>query len=476
MRCARHESRRSSRSRSGCRPNGRLAPAWALALAATPLAACGDAGPERASEPGGFELGEVELVLPRAGMPNLHAAADGRILLTWLEETAPERWALRLAERRGGAWGEPRTVAADRDFFVNWADFPSAVALGEDAPRQGASRQDAPRQGASREGAPAEDALAVHWLERVADAPYAYHVMLSTSADGGERWSEPLVPHRDASPTEHGFVSMAPWREGAALVWLDGRAMAPDAHGALSETGAPHGEAAGAGGAVGGDGAMSLRATTLAPGGALGAEALLDARTCECCQTGMARTAEGLLVAYRDRSAEEVRDIAVVRFDGEAWSEPRRVHEDGWEIPGCPVNGPQVSAEAERAVVAWFTGAGGAPRALAAFSEDAGASWGEPVRVDDGRPIGRVDVALLPDGSAAVAWIEARADGAALLLRRVTAAGGVGPAAVVSETAAERASGFPRMARAGDGLLLAWTLPEGEGEVRVRAAYPRAGR
>ena len=171
--------------------------------------------------------------------------------------------------------------------FVNWADFPSSLEM--------------------RDGT-----LAVHWLEKVADAPYAYHVMLALSSDDGATWSEPFRAHDDASPTEHGFVSMVPWSEGAGLTWLDARAMAGHA------SGGEH--IAEGGGAV--RGAMSVRFRTLAPDGRLGPEVLLDDRTCECCQTALARIGDGLVAAYRDRSESEVRDIAVVRGRGSAGPSP----------------------------------------------------------------------------------------------------------------------------------------------------------
>lgn len=405
--------------------------------AALGVLACGSTDAPRAAP--GFTPGEVELEVPAAGMPNLHASPDGRVLLTYLEQLGPDRWALRLAERREGVWAEPRTVASDRPFFVNWADFPSAVRL-------------------------PGGTVAVHWLEKVAQDPYAYHVLVSLSEDGGESWGAPVVVHRDASPSEHGFVSMAPWGDGAALVWLDGREMAAGG-GVVDHLDGP----------VDGDppeGAMTLRSTTLRPDGTLGPEALLDERTCECCQTGLVATPSGLVAAYRDRSPDEVRDISAVRFVDGGWGEPSTVHPDGWEIGGCPVNGPQLAAEGDRVAIAWFTGAEGRPLVRATFSEDGGESWGEPVRVDEGRPIGRVDVELLPDGSAAVSWLEARETSGAVLLRRVTADGRLGPPATISETSAERASGFPRLARVDDRLLVAWTEADAEGRVRVRSVRP----
>src|SRR5205814_10730752 len=108
------------------------------------------------------------------------------------------------------------------------------------------------------------------------------------------------------------------------------------------------------------------------------------------------------IVAYRNRSAEEARDIYVTRFTGDAWTVPARVHDDGWTIDGCPVNGPAISASGRNVVVAWFTAPKDEGQSFIAFSRDAGRTFSAPVRVDDGGSLGRVDVEQLADGSAVV--------------------------------------------------------------------------
>lgn len=340
--------------------------------------------------------------------------------MSWLEPDAVGH-ALRVAERRADGWSEPGTVARGDRFFVNWADFPSVTEL-------------------------SDGAWLVHWLQKVDGGTYAYHVRLALSRDRGATWSEPLAAHDDASPTEHGFVSVVPLEEGGAgLLWLDGRGMDPE---------------------EGGD--MTLRFRALGPGGSLGPEELLDGRTCECCQTSLAATPSGLVAAWRDRSPEEVRDVAVARRAEGGWSEGRPAAEDGWEIAGCPVNGPQLAARGERVALAWFTAAGGTPRVWLAFSEDGGASFGDPAAVDRGLPLGRVDVALLPDGSAVVAWLEAGEETPGLYLRRVGPDAALEASVLLAELPGARPTGFPRLALAGEALLVGFTDPAPDGGVRVR--------
>ena len=112
---------------------------------------------------------------------------------------------------------------------------------------------------------------------------------------------------------------------------LDGRAMKPghDEHG-------------------GGD--MSVRSATYDKAGKQLTESAVDLRVCECCPTTAAVTADGPIVAYRDRSDTEIRDIYVARFVGGKWSEPAPVHRDNWQIAACPVNGPALTADGKL----WF--------------------------------------------------------------------------------------------------------------------------
>jgi hypothetical protein len=174
----------------------------------------------------------------------------------------------------------------------------------------------------------------------------------------------------------------------------------------------------------------------------------------------MAITARGPVVVYRDRSANEIRDLVLSRREPSGWTPPHAIYDDGWHVNYCPVNGPAVAARDSRVVAAWFTAPNDSPLVKVAFSDDDGDTFAAPVRVDDGDPVGRVDVALLPDGSAAVTWLErVGAEGAEVRVRRVLPDGTRGEAAVIGGSSAARASGFPRMGVAGDAIVFAWTQP-----------------
>jgi hypothetical protein len=363
--------------------------------------------------------------------PEVYATHDGRIILSWVEKIGDKRYLLRTSLRDARGWSEAHTVAEGENWFVNWADFPSVVALNDGT-------------------------LAAHWLVKSGAGTYAYNVNIATSQDGGNTWSKPIIPHRDNTQTEHGFVSLIALADGRlGAVWLDGRNMKDMKH---DDENAPA------------PASMTLRYAAIDKDGKLFDEVQLDERVCECCQTSAAMTSEGAIAVYRDRSAKEVRDIYFVKQHNGSWEAPRIVHADNWKITGCPVNGPAVAADARRVVVAWFTGAGDTSQVKLAFSEDAAATFGNPIQIDDGENAGRVDVLLLPDGSALVCWMSGNAEGGAIKVRRVRADGSLGPPAVVAKTDISRSSGFPRMARLGDEVHFAWTEFGKPSSVRMATA------
>jgi hypothetical protein len=123
---------------------------------------------------------------------------------------------------------------------------------------------------------------------------------------------------------------------------------------------------------------------------------------------------------------------------------------------GCPVNGPQLDADGKRVLAAWFTAANNQPRVYAAFSNDAGATFGKPIRIDAGEAAGRVDAVLFEDGSAAVTWVAQTGGKSQLHVRRVKPDGTLGAPVALGE-----ASGFPRAARWGENVAVVWSRTDG---------------
>jgi hypothetical protein len=181
-------------------------------------------------------------------------------------------------------------------------------------------------------------------------------------------------------------------------------------------------------------------------------------------------TANGPIVAFRNRTTDEIRDICVSRLVGGKWTEPRAVHNDTWKIAACPVNGPALSANGRNVAIAWFTAVGDEGHVYAAFSSDAGETFGSPIRIDDVGAVGRVDVELLADGSAVVTWIEFANQRSEFRIRRAERNGSRSASLAVSAIASGRSSGYPRMARRGNELIFAWTEAGERSQVRTAVA------
>lgn len=368
-----------------------------------------------------------------SAQPQLSTSSRG-VLLSWVERGA-DNATLKFAERTAAGWSAPRTVASGGNWFVNWADVPSVVRLDDGA-------------------------LAAHWLQKSGESTYAYDVRLSHSTDDGATWSAAVTPHHDGTETEHGFASLFQMPgAGLGLIWLDGRAMNPGADG---HGGAQHPDSSEAG-------AMSVRFATFDKSWTQTSEMPIDPRVCECCPTTAVVTSDGPLVAFRNRSNEEIRDIYVSRFENGAWSEPKAVHDDNWQINACPVNGPMLSARGRDVVIAWFTVKEDGGKAFVAFSSDAGRTFGAPIRLDDAATLGRLDIQLLADSSAVATWIEYADGRSQLRARRIMPSGTTSPAVTVSDIARERSSGYPRVASNGSELVFAWTESQ-EGKTRVKTA------
>lgn len=353
--------------------------------------------------------------------PHLALTPAGDVVMSWLEPAAEKGHALKFATLEGERWSPARSPAGGSDWFINWSDFPSVTPV------------------------TANDWVA-HWLVKQPGGTYSYDIALSISRDAGATWAKPLTPHDDGTPTEHGFVTLFPWDAGFGAVWLDGRKTKLD------------------------PGGMTLRYARFGFDGTIGENGEIDELVCDCCATDVAVATAGPIATYRNRTADEIRDIAVSRYADGAWQAPVIVGNDGWRIPGCPVNGSTIAARGERVVVAWYTAPNRQRRVQLAWSSDGGRSFAEPVLIEAGEVRGNVDVDLLADDLAVVSWTAKTGDEPGeIRMRRAPYRGEPGPVQLIAKSTVGRGSGFPQMIHGRDGLVYAWTEP-GEPS-RIKTAW-----
>ncbi|WP_436516904.1 exo-alpha-sialidase [Ekhidna sp. To15] len=359
-----------------------------------------------------------------SSLPYLIRGEDENLYISWIEKADSNQIDFKFSILQGESWSDPELIAKGDNWFVNWADYPM-IAVDQEGNK------------------------IAHYLAKSAAGTYSYDVNVVIKAKDSSLWSRPLVPHTDGTPTEHGFVTMLPNNDDSfTLAWLDGRNTGGSDH-------SDHGNG----------GAMTMRTAVIDMQGNLSQENELDGRVCDCCQTGGAMTSDGPVFVYRDRSVDEVRDMAYVSKINSEWMEPKLVAMDNWSIAGCPVNGPRMDAADSTIAVAWYTAALSQPKIKVAFigNED----FETPIIIDETSPVGRVDLVMINDQTAAVSWLDG-GNKPAIKYRTVNKNGSMSPVYVVAETSEERGSGFPQMEYHDNALYFAWTEMGDVDQIRLK--------
>lgn len=329
-------------------------------------------------------------------------------MLAWIEPSG-QSFNLRYSIRKNNAWSDPVTIAAGRLFWRHPAEVPGMVAL----------------PGGS---------LLAYWVERDAKNTDAEYIYVSSSKDG-KSWTTPTMANKDKHPVQHGLASMvASGQNEASLIWLQ----------------ALKGE----------DDPASLMRSIIGADGKASKEEELDNDTCTCCPTSAVRTAKGILTAYRDHTSKDIRDIAVMRFEGGKWTASKILYADKWEINACPVNAAAAAAKDHRVAVAWYTEADDKPRVQLSFSSDAGATFTKPVQTSVGDTTGYASVALEEDGGAIVSWLEEGDKDTSVAVRYVSASGVLGPVSKIAQGDRQKL-GYPKLVHAGAETWIAWGDPAG---------------
>lgn len=340
----------------------------------------------------------------------------------WVETNDRGQYEFRHAPLEEDGWSDARLIArGDRNWFVNWADRPGLAQYRDDP-----------------------EALAAFWLERSSRHPYDHHIMITQSRDGGQTWQAPFMPYEVRTPAFYGLCRLLPLPNGRMLAaWQDGRETVFEL---------PH-----SGRTVPNiNGRLALRAVEFDQNGVRYEAVELDSMISELTPFDMALTAEGPIIAYRDIDRSMSKDISVVRKVEGVWMAPQRIHPDNWQVSYYTLEGPAIDARENEVAVAWYANPNGLPEVKVALSGNAGETFDVPIRIDNGAPIGKVDVTFLREGRLLVSWVEKVVAGHRLMVAMISPRGRILGKEEVSEITGEKLAGVPALTASKDGALIAW--------------------
>jgi hypothetical protein len=345
-------------------------------------------------------------------------SSKGSLSLSWISSDEEKNASLNFSQFKEGKWTPPQAVATGSDWFINWADFPTHAING--------------------------DLILSSYLQKSDSGTYTYDVVLSLQKLNGEKIKEDFVLHTDGTKAEHGFVSITSNdNKGFYVSWLDGRNTIE------KEVDGQHKP-------------MTIRFAEVTNSGEVIKEKELDSATCDCCQTSIAATNTGPVVVYRDRSEKEVRDIYFTRRIKGVWETPSPVHNDGWVINGCPVNGPKVASHSNNLAVAWFTVSNQRPIVNLSFSKADGNSFESPLKINDLDATGRVDVLFLNEKEVLISYMEGDDNETFLRIKKVSIDGKISAPITISKIDGGRSTGVPQLEKFNDEIVIVWTVFENE--------------
>jgi hypothetical protein len=354
-----------------------------------------------------------------ASVAVLSAGENGAVTLRVPDRANATPWIAASGDFVAVAWGASAAakmadvyVAVSRDGGLTFA---APVQVNTIAGEGRLGGELPPRVSLARRSGSADPEIVVLWNARRT----VTSIKMSKSRDGGKSFAAPVTLSSSDAAGDRGWPSLTVDGHGTShAIWVDHRGLA-----AARREGATHTHGAGHGGdrATHDGVAMAQKsglyfASLPVSGGNAVVEHELTAGTCYCCKTALVTGRDDVLyAAWRHVYPGNFRDIAfsVSRDRGRTFSAPVRVSEDGWEIHGCPDDGPAMTVDKRGVVhVIWPTVIGGGtdePQgALFYASTSDGRTFTPRVRIPTlGSPKpGHPQIVADDRGRVAVAWDE----------------------------------------------------------------------
>lgn len=310
-----------------------------------------------------------------------------------------------------------------------------------------------------------DPAMIVLWTARQGGTTVLLH---AESLDDGRRFAPARSLLPDDVAGNRGWASMAARDDGRMFaMWLDHRdAVSTRSQGGTHQHGARSPEESDA----------RAQRSQLFVGTLDGtvAPTAIARGVCYCCKTALASGPDGrMYAAWRHVFSGSERDIAFTMSDdvaGPAFRQPVRVSDDGWQLDGCPENGPALAVDASRRIhVIWPTLVRGDDEALRLFH----ASSVDGLAFSARSPLPSQGSAFHPqllatrDGTLIAAWDELIAGSRRVRVARAQASQDGGYAFSIVPGSDAMAGAYPALANAGTHVVLAWAEPVENGESRV---------
>ena len=270
-------------------------------------------------------------------MPLLAQTPKGDVLLSWTEkdDKGITSFCLAFSTDKGKTFSEKKTIYAGAG-ISNSRLFRAKVLVKKDGSLVAvfSNRTDAPPPAATAQNQPQGQPQGGHGGRGGGGRSAA--LVYCVSKDGGNTWTSPQSV--DTDPTQglmRGFFDavVLPNDEIAVAYLKDVKNSTKQEE-------------------------RDLR-LAMTKNGVFQAEKLLDPVVCDCCNINLLVDAQGAFhVYYRDNN-DDIRDFARMTStdNGETFSKPQIVYNDGWKIAGCPHNGAFSSTYGKSALIAWYSGA-----------------------------------------------------------------------------------------------------------------------
>jgi len=279
---------------------------------------------------------------------------------------------------------------------------------------------------------------------------YDHNLMLAQSTDGGATWSAASSPHPTEIPAYYGLPAPLVLPEGGIqLNWLDGR----NTKIRVPHSGRYYPKM---------NARTTLRSTVLTAAGEQQGDYETSARISALAPFEAQNTARGPVLAARLVNRQKFRDIHLLFWNGECWTDPVQVSDDGWQTSSFTLEGPAMDVRGEQVALGWYSAAKDAARIQLQLTDLTGTPVSKRLRLDRGKPLGKVDLVYDRVGKIRVSWLEQTEEGVQLLLATVTTTGKLEKIAELQTFAEAVPEMYPRMIRSKDGIFLGWIDPAGK--------------